>query len=103
LPCAFASVVDQSILHNSLSFDIQFVMTENSDFFSFRGLQGHVGELFYKSIYDQFLRLREGDWFYFENTANGLFNDSEVEEVKKTGKGRKQQSQAQKEAAACYL
>eukprot|EP00775_Hariotina_reticulata_P012536 gene12536-12669_t len=46
--------------------------------------KGHVGELFYKSIYDQFLRLREGDWFYFENTANGLFNDSEIQEIKTT-------------------
>lgn len=48
-------------------------------------MQGHVGELFYKSIQDQFNRLREGDWWYYENTANGLFNDTEVQEIRTTG------------------
>lgn len=48
-------------------------------------LKGHVGELFYKSMQDQFFRLREGDWWYYENTDNGLFNDTEIEEIRSTG------------------
>eukprot|EP00879_Flechtneria_rotunda_P010292 GHRR01010761.1.p1 GENE.GHRR01010761.1~~GHRR01010761.1.p1 ORF type:complete len:250 (+),score=57.57 GHRR01010761.1:1283-2032(+) len=48
-------------------------------------LQGHVGELFYKSIYDQFFRLREGDWWYYENFENNrLFTAQEVEEIQAT-------------------
>lgn len=47
--------------------------------------QGHVGEVFYRSIQDQFYRLREGDWWYFENMANGMFNESEIQEIRNTG------------------
>lgn len=46
--------------------------------------KAHVGELFYYSILDQFKRLRDGDYWYFENKANGLFNSTEIEEVQKT-------------------
>lgn len=46
---------------------------------------GHVGELFYLSIQDQFLRLRDGDWWYYENSANGLFNDTEIQDIRGTG------------------
>lgn len=46
--------------------------------------QAHVGELFFRSIQDQFLRLRDGDFWYYENTANGLFNSSGVDEIRTT-------------------
>ncbi|KHN77089.1 Dual oxidase 1 [Toxocara canis] len=40
------------------------------------------GELFGAVILDQFLRLRDGDRFWFENTLNGLFNESEIEKIR---------------------
>ncbi|KAF6252962.1 heme peroxidase [Scenedesmus sp. NREL 46B-D3] len=47
--------------------------------------QAHVGQLFYLSIKDQFARLRDGDWWYFENAAaNELFSAAEVDEVRRT-------------------
>lgn len=46
--------------------------------------QAHVGELFFRSIQDQMLRLRDGDWWYFENTNNSLFNSSEIQEIRNT-------------------
>lgn len=42
-----------------------------------------VGETFAAIIVEQFMRLRDGDRFWFENTANGLFNASEVAEIKR--------------------
>jgi hypothetical protein len=45
----------------------------------------HVGQLFYASIFDQFKRLRDGDWYYFKNADNGLFNAQEVAEIESTG------------------
>jgi hypothetical protein len=41
----------------------------------------HVGQLFYASIFDQFRRLPDGDWYYFKNADNGLFNAQEVAEI----------------------
>lgn len=49
-------------------------------------MESHVGELFTTSIKDQFTRLRDGDWWYYENTANGLFNASEIQDIQKTSK-----------------
>lgn len=44
----------------------------------------HVGQLFFSSIFDQFHRLRDGDWWYYKNTANGLFNAQETAEIDST-------------------
>lgn len=41
------------------------------------------GELFQKVIMDQFERIRNGDRFWFENSANGLFTAKEIERIKK--------------------
>jgi hypothetical protein len=46
----------------------------------------HVGQLFYTSIFDQFQRLRDGDWYFFKNADNGLFNAQEVAEIESTGR-----------------
>ncbi|NXJ11643.1 DUOX2 oxidase, partial [Odontophorus gujanensis] len=40
--------------------------------------------LFSAIILDQFVRLRDGDRFWFENTKNGLFTAEEVEEIHNT-------------------
>ncbi|XP_007424741.1 dual oxidase 2 [Python bivittatus] len=40
--------------------------------------------LFRAIIEDQFVRLRDGDRFWFENTKNGLFTSEEIEAIKKT-------------------
>ncbi|XP_065589784.1 dual oxidase 2 [Cyrtonyx montezumae] len=40
--------------------------------------------LFSTIILDQFLRLRDGDRFWFENTKNGLFTAEEVKEIHNT-------------------
>lgn len=40
------------------------------------------GELFQKVIIDQFERIRNGDRFWFENTANGLFTPEEILRIK---------------------
>ena len=37
------------------------------------------GELFHTVILDQYVRIRDGDRFWFENTENGLFTDAERE------------------------
>uniref|UniRef100_A0A0B7AIC9 NAD(P)H oxidase (H2O2-forming) n=1 Tax=Arion vulgaris TaxID=1028688 RepID=A0A0B7AIC9_9EUPU len=42
------------------------------------------GELFKAITLDQFLRIRHGDRFWFENKANGLFTEKELEEIKDT-------------------
>lgn len=49
---------------------------------------GHVGELIYRSIYDQFRRLRDGDWWYFGNLGNGMFTIDQISEIKTTGKAK---------------
>ncbi|CAI5793052.1 dual oxidase 2 [Podarcis lilfordi] len=41
-------------------------------------------KLFHSIIQDQFLRLRDGDRFWFENTKNGLFSSDEIKEIKNT-------------------
>uniref|UniRef100_A0A0K0DSC4 NAD(P)H oxidase (H2O2-forming) n=1 Tax=Strongyloides stercoralis TaxID=6248 RepID=A0A0K0DSC4_STRER len=41
-----------------------------------------MGELFKHIIRDQFLRLRDGDRFWFENRQNGIFTEDEIEEIK---------------------
>jgi hypothetical protein len=47
--------------------------------------QAHVGQLFYLSIRDQFTRLRDGDFWYYENAANNkLFSAAEVDEIRRT-------------------
>ncbi|KAM6426630.1 dual oxidase 2 [Liasis olivaceus] len=40
--------------------------------------------LFQAIIEDQFVRLRDGDRFWFENTKNGLFTSEEIEAIKNT-------------------
>eukprot|EP00775_Hariotina_reticulata_P010237 gene10237-10396_t len=47
---------------------------------------GHVGPLFAASIIDQFRRLRDGDWWHYRNTNNGLFTPEQVAEIDKIGK-----------------
>ncbi|NXW37652.1 DUOX2 oxidase, partial [Phaetusa simplex] len=42
------------------------------------------GSLFSAIILDQFVRLRDGDRFWFENTKNGLFTAEEIEEIRNT-------------------
>ncbi|OZC08712.1 FAD-binding domain protein [Onchocerca flexuosa] len=39
------------------------------------------GELFKTIILDQFLRLRDGDRFWFENIWNGMFTEEEIEKI----------------------
>ncbi|ESO86842.1 hypothetical protein LOTGIDRAFT_235234 [Lottia gigantea] len=41
------------------------------------------GELFRHIIIDQFLRLRDGDRFWFENKQNGIFSEEEIKEIHK--------------------
>ncbi|XP_018566718.1 dual oxidase 2-like [Anoplophora glabripennis] len=40
------------------------------------------GELFAKVIFDQFIRIRDGDRFWFENTQNELFTTDEIQRIK---------------------
>uniref|UniRef100_F6S5Z8 NAD(P)H oxidase (H2O2-forming) n=1 Tax=Ciona intestinalis TaxID=7719 RepID=F6S5Z8_CIOIN len=40
--------------------------------------------LFYKIILEQFQRTRDGDRLWFENAQNGLFNASELQEIRQT-------------------
>ncbi|XP_054858275.1 dual oxidase 2 [Eublepharis macularius] len=40
--------------------------------------------LFQAIVEDQFVRLRDGDRFWFENTKNGLFSTDEIEVIKST-------------------
>uniref|UniRef100_A0A2C9KDP5 NAD(P)H oxidase (H2O2-forming) n=1 Tax=Biomphalaria glabrata TaxID=6526 RepID=A0A2C9KDP5_BIOGL len=42
------------------------------------------GELFSLILYDQFVRLRDGDRFWFENVDTGLFTADEIKEIKNT-------------------
>ncbi|KAK3606296.1 hypothetical protein CHS0354_037972 [Potamilus streckersoni] len=42
-----------------------------------------MGETFRTIIMDQFLRIRHGDRFWFENIKNGLFMEDEIEDIKK--------------------
>ncbi|XP_059143765.1 dual oxidase 1-like [Physella acuta] len=39
------------------------------------------GELFTLILYDQFIRIRDGDRFWFENKDNGLFSSEEIAEI----------------------
>ncbi|NXF70647.1 DUOX2 oxidase, partial [Sclerurus mexicanus] len=42
------------------------------------------GSLFSTIILEQFVRLRDGDRFWFENTKNGLFTEEEIGEIRNT-------------------
>ncbi|NWR41001.1 DUOX2 oxidase, partial [Regulus satrapa] len=42
------------------------------------------GSLFSAIILEQFVRLRNGDRFWFENTKNGLFTEEEIKEIRNT-------------------
>ncbi|XP_078735605.1 dual oxidase 1-like [Lampetra fluviatilis] len=46
--------------------------------------QGGPGPLFSRILVDQFERIRDGDRFWFENTNNGMFTDTDVETVRGT-------------------
>ncbi|XP_060030546.1 dual oxidase 1 isoform X3 [Erinaceus europaeus] len=45
---------------------------------------GDPGPLFSTIILDQFVRLRDGDRYWFENTRNGLFSEEEIAEIRNT-------------------
>uniref|UniRef100_A0A4X1VGQ6 NAD(P)H oxidase (H2O2-forming) n=1 Tax=Sus scrofa TaxID=9823 RepID=A0A4X1VGQ6_PIG len=45
---------------------------------------GDPGPLFSTIVLDQFVRLRDGDRYWFENTKNGLFSKEEIAEIRST-------------------
>uniref|UniRef100_A0A8C5UZU3 NAD(P)H oxidase (H2O2-forming) n=1 Tax=Microcebus murinus TaxID=30608 RepID=A0A8C5UZU3_MICMU len=45
---------------------------------------GDPGPLFSTIVLDQFVRLRDGDRYWFENTKNGLFSTEEIAEIRNT-------------------
>ncbi|KAM5337869.1 dual oxidase 2 isoform 2-T2 [Glossophaga mutica] len=45
---------------------------------------GNPGPLFSTIVLDQFVRLRDGDRYWFENTKNGLFSKEEIAEIRNT-------------------
>lgn len=44
-----------------------------------------LGQLFYRSIQNQYERLRDGDRFYFENRNNSLFTAAAIKKIKRSG------------------
>ncbi|KAM9645139.1 dual oxidase 2 isoform 1-T1 [Trichechus inunguis] len=46
--------------------------------------RGDPGPLFRAIVLDQFVRLRDGDRYWFENTRNGLFSQDEIAEIRNT-------------------
>ncbi|XP_023790135.1 dual oxidase 2-like [Cyanistes caeruleus] len=48
------------------------------------GMLEAEGSLFSTIILEQFVRLRDGDRFWFENTKNGLFTEEEIREIRNT-------------------
>ncbi|XP_038606610.1 dual oxidase 1-like [Tachyglossus aculeatus] len=46
--------------------------------------QGDPGPLFSAIVLDQFVRLRDGDRYWFENTKNGLFSKADIAEIRNT-------------------
>ncbi|CAD7699985.1 unnamed protein product, partial [Ostreobium quekettii] len=47
-------------------------------------MDSNIGELFYVSMLEQYVRIRDGDRFYFENSENGLFAEEEVNSIRAT-------------------
>uniref|UniRef100_A0A8C6DK07 NAD(P)H oxidase (H2O2-forming) n=1 Tax=Moschus moschiferus TaxID=68415 RepID=A0A8C6DK07_MOSMO len=45
---------------------------------------GDPGPLFRTIVLDQFVRLRDGDRYWFENSRNGLFSPEEIAEIRST-------------------
>ncbi|XP_040348511.1 LOW QUALITY PROTEIN: dual oxidase 1 [Herpailurus yagouaroundi] len=45
---------------------------------------GDPGPLFSAIVLNQFVRLRDGDRYWFENTRNGLFSEEEIAEIRNT-------------------
>ncbi|XP_058521328.1 dual oxidase 1 [Ochotona princeps] len=45
---------------------------------------GAPGPLFSAIVLDQFVRLRDGDRYWFEDTRNGLFSEAEIAEIRNT-------------------
>ncbi|OWK09505.1 hypothetical protein Celaphus_00006147 [Cervus elaphus hippelaphus] len=45
---------------------------------------GDPGPLFSTIVLDQFVRLRDGDRYWFENSRNGLFSPEEIAEIRST-------------------
>ncbi|XP_053449568.1 dual oxidase 1 isoform X3 [Nycticebus coucang] len=45
---------------------------------------GDPGPLFSTIVLNQFVRLRDGDRYWFENTKNGLFSEQEIAEIRNT-------------------
>ena len=51
----------------------------------------HMGPLFAASIKEQFGRLRDADWWYYENGAkNKLYSEAEIAEISSTSEGTRQ-------------
>ncbi|XP_013365767.1 PREDICTED: dual oxidase 1 isoform X2 [Chinchilla lanigera] len=46
--------------------------------------QGDPGPLFSAIVLDQFVRLRDGDRYWFENARNGLFSEEEIAGIRNT-------------------
>uniref|UniRef100_A0A6I8P7D8 NAD(P)H oxidase (H2O2-forming) n=1 Tax=Ornithorhynchus anatinus TaxID=9258 RepID=A0A6I8P7D8_ORNAN len=46
--------------------------------------QGDPGPLFSAIVLDQFVRLRDGDRYWFENVRNRLFSEAEITDIRKT-------------------
>ncbi|XP_052252760.1 dual oxidase 1-like isoform X3 [Dreissena polymorpha] len=44
---------------------------------------GGPGPLFRAILRDQFIRIRDGDRFWFENRENGMFNEAEIAQIKR--------------------
>ena len=62
-----------------------------------------MGELFAASWVDQFRRIRDGDRFYFENTANGLFSADEVSAIHETSEDGRRYVMHPHTSSACSI
>uniref|UniRef100_A0A8C5P9H6 NAD(P)H oxidase (H2O2-forming) n=1 Tax=Leptobrachium leishanense TaxID=445787 RepID=A0A8C5P9H6_9ANUR len=47
-------------------------------------INGGLGEFVTNLILEQFIQIRDGDRFWFENNKNGLFNQTEIDQIRNT-------------------